>query len=170
VTWAQRSSETDEDKNIVYLSVNAVDLQHPKVELTAAGVTVEGVQRETNNVYKVNLQFYEPIDEEVTIPDHPHNCFSLHSQLPSVVSVLSFECENGDFRQVGGEFSFRMLILKKSTKHVTDRGVHFLLHKTTKKAEYWPRLTESSKKEHFIRTDFDKVPSPSHNPPHWCCG
>jgi hypothetical protein len=71
VTWAQRSSETDEDKNILYLSVNAVDLQHPKVELTAEGVTVEGVQRETNNVYKVNLEFYEPIDEEVTIPGPP---------------------------------------------------------------------------------------------------
>lgn len=65
VTWAQRSSETDQEKNIVYLSVNATDLQHPKVELTADGVTVEGVQRETNNVYKVALEFYEPIDQEV---------------------------------------------------------------------------------------------------------
>jgi len=69
VTWAQRSSETDEDKNVVYLSVIAVDLQHPKVELTAEGVTVEGVQRETNNVYKVSLEFYEPIDAEVKIPE-----------------------------------------------------------------------------------------------------
>ena len=52
-----------------------------------------------------------------------------------------------------------MLIFKKSKKHITDRGVHFLLHKTTKKVEYWPRLTKSIKKEHFIRTDFDKVSS-----------
>ena len=57
-----------------------------------------------------------------------------------------------------------MLISQKSTKHITDRGVHFLLHKTTKKAEYWPRLTKSDKKEHFIRTDFDKVPFPSPSP------
>ena len=78
VTWAQRSSETDEDKNIVYLSVNATDLQHPKLELTADGVTFEGVQRETNNVYKVALEFYEPIDQEVLqtlVPPLPILCF-----------------------------------------------------------------------------------------------
>ena len=71
VLWAQRSSETDEDKNIVYLSVNAIDLQNPKVELTASGVTVEGVQRETKAVYKADLEFYEDIDVEVTMPVPP---------------------------------------------------------------------------------------------------
>jgi hypothetical protein len=85
VTWAQRSSEMDEDKNIVYLSVIAVDLQHPKVELTAEGVTVEGVQRETNNVYKVSFEFYEPIDAEVTIPDP--------LQLPFTSLAAAFCCE-----------------------------------------------------------------------------
>lgn len=65
VLWAQRSSETDEEKNIVYLSVNAIDLQNPKVELRAEGVTVEGVQRETHNVYKASIDFYEDIDVEV---------------------------------------------------------------------------------------------------------
>ena len=68
VLWAQRSSETDEEKNIVYLSVNAIDLQNPKIELTASGVTVEGVQRETNAVYKVDLEFYEDIDVKVPMP------------------------------------------------------------------------------------------------------
>jgi len=47
------------------LSINAIDLQHPKVELTATGVTVEGVQRETKNVYKASLEFYEEINVEV---------------------------------------------------------------------------------------------------------
>ena len=104
MTWAQRSSETDEDKNVVYLSVIAVDLQHPKVELTAEGVTVEGVQRETNNVYKVSLEFYEPIDAEVTIPGLP-------LQLPFISLATAFCCqsfevwrENGDFRRLGGNF------------------------------------------------------------------
>jgi hypothetical protein len=71
VLWAQRSSETDEEKNIVYLSVNAIDLQNPKVELTASGVTVEGVQRETNAVYKADLEFYEDIDVKVPMPPVP---------------------------------------------------------------------------------------------------
>lgn len=71
VLWAQRSNETDEEKNIVYLSVNAIDLQSPKVELTASGVTVEGIQRETNAVYKVELEFYEDIDVKVPIPILP---------------------------------------------------------------------------------------------------
>jgi|SRR5579859_1956386 len=65
VLWAQRSSETEEVKNIVYLSVNAIDLQHPKVDLTETGVTVEGVQKGTNAVYKAVLEFYEPIDVQV---------------------------------------------------------------------------------------------------------
>lgn len=50
----------------MYLSVNAIDLQNPKVELTASGVTVEGIQRETNATYKVALEFYEDIDVKVS--------------------------------------------------------------------------------------------------------
>jgi hypothetical protein len=109
VLWAQRSSETDDEKNVIYLSVNANDLQHPKVELTTTKVTVEGVQKGTEAKYQATLEFYEEIDTE------------------------------------------------KSKYHATDRGVVFILRKMTKKSEYWPRLTKSAKKEHFIRTDFDKV-------------
>jgi len=108
VLWAQRSSETDDAKNVVYLSVNAIDLQHPKVDLSATGVTVEGVQKQTDAIYKAGLEFYEEID------------------------------------------------VKASKYHVTDRGVIFILRKSTKKSEYWPRLTKNTKKEHFIRTDFEK--------------
>jgi len=108
VLWAQRSNETEDEKNIVYLSVNAIDLQHPKVDLKATSVVVEGVQRETNNVYKVSLEFFAEINVEA------------------------------------------------SKWHATDRGVIFILRKAKKQAEFWPRLTKSAKKEHFIRTDFDK--------------
>jgi hypothetical protein len=83
VLWAQRSNETDDEKNIVYLSVNAIDLQHPKVDLKATSVVVEGVQRETNNVYKVSLEFFAEIDVEVPftvplpIPSTSLLCFAL---------------------------------------------------------------------------------------------
>jgi hypothetical protein len=66
VAWAQRSSGSDEAKNIVYLSVNAIDLQTPKVELSENRLVVEGVQRETHDVYKVDLEFYEDVDVKVT--------------------------------------------------------------------------------------------------------
>jgi hypothetical protein len=69
VLWAQRSSTTEDEKNIVYLSVNASDLQHPKVDLSATGVTVEGVQKGTNAVYKAALEFYEDIDCSVLPPN-----------------------------------------------------------------------------------------------------
>jgi len=68
VLWAQRSSDKDEEKNIVYLSVNASDLENPKVELSASGVTVEGVQKGTKAIYKVSLEFYEDINVEVPYP------------------------------------------------------------------------------------------------------
>jgi hypothetical protein len=71
VLWAQRSSATEDEKNIVYLSVNAVDLQHPKVDLNASGVTVEGVQKGTEAVYKVALEFFEDIDVSVRF-HYPH--------------------------------------------------------------------------------------------------
>lgn len=71
MVWAQRSSTTEDEKNIVYLSVNASDLQHPKIDLTASGVTVEGVQKGTNAVYKVALEFYEDIDVSVLFSSTP---------------------------------------------------------------------------------------------------
>jgi len=94
VTWAQRSSDTVEEKNIVYLSVNAIDLQHPKVELTAEGVTVEGVQRETNNVYKVSLEFYESIDAEVSL--HPNPSLQFPGCSPSQVPWDRYFEQSGD--------------------------------------------------------------------------
>ena len=94
VLWAQRSSETDEEKNIVYLSVNAIDLQNPKVELTASGVTVEGVQKGTEATYKVSLEFYEDINVEVPYPVAPllQFLFSLDPKLAilHLISVFSF--------------------------------------------------------------------------------
>jgi hypothetical protein len=82
VLWAQRSSDKDEEKNIVYLSVNASDLESPKVDLSASGVTVEGVQKGTKATYKVSLEFYEDINVEVP---HP----SLSPLSPCVVLPLT---------------------------------------------------------------------------------
>jgi hypothetical protein len=87
VLWAQRSSTTEDEKNIVYLSVNAVDLQHPKVDLSASGVTVEGVQKGTEAVYKVALEFFEDVDVSVPSP----------LPLPLYLFDLRDRCLNGMF-------------------------------------------------------------------------
>ena len=42
------------------------------------------------------------------------------------------------------------------TNH-TPRDVEFVLRKKELVEEYWPRLLKESKKQHFLKTDFDKV-------------
>jgi hypothetical protein len=39
----------------------------------------------------------------------------------------------------------------------TARGVEILLRKKEEKEEYWPRLLKDSRKQHYLKTDFDKV-------------
>jgi hypothetical protein len=45
-----------------------VDLQNVNVGLSAKSVKVDGVQRESKNVYKVDLELYDEINVEVLIP------------------------------------------------------------------------------------------------------
>jgi hypothetical protein len=44
-----------------------------------------------------------------------------------------------------------------SKKHISPRGVDFVLSKKELKSEFWPRLLKDSKKQHYLKTDFDKV-------------
>lgn len=49
------------------------------------------------------------------------------------------------------------VIPEKSARHHSARGVEMKLIKAEKKEEFWPRLLKESKRQHFIKTDFDKV-------------
>ncbi|XP_014559396.1 hypothetical protein COCVIDRAFT_35427 [Bipolaris victoriae FI3] len=40
--------------------------------------------------------------------------------------------------------------------HNNGRGIELLLRKKEHKQEYWPRLLKESKRQHFLKTDFDK--------------
>jgi len=66
VTWAQRSSAADAEKNLVYLTVFAPDVPDKdlKVELTSNNVTVTGQSTTKNANYHVSLDFYAEIDVE----------------------------------------------------------------------------------------------------------
>lgn len=49
----------------------------------------------------------------------------------------------------------------ESKSHISTRGVDLILRKKEAKTEFWPRLLKDSKKQHFLKTDFDKVRPPS---------
>ena len=52
---------------------------------------------------------------------------------------------------------------KESKIHHTGRDIELVLRKKELKEEFWPRLLKENKKQHFLKTNFDKV-----RPPHAC--
>lgn len=67
VTWAQRSSETDEAKNIIYLTIVVPDIEKGyKIDLKNDSLSFEGISRpgggpETKK-YELKLVFYAEVD------------------------------------------------------------------------------------------------------------
>lgn len=46
---------------------------------------------------------------------------------------------------------------KESKINHTARDIEMVLRKKEPKEEYWPRLLKDSKRQHFLKTNFDKV-------------
>lgn len=111
VTWAQRSSSSDAEKNRVYLTLVVPDVAESKAKLDIqpTKVTFTGHSETKKCTFHVELELYAEIDPAETKKHH---------------SARALE-----------------LVLRK--KELTD--------------EYWPRLLKDSKKQHFLKTDFDKV-------------
>ncbi|CAD6892035.1 unnamed protein product [Tilletia laevis] len=73
VLWAQRSNETDPEKNVVYLTINAPNLPpqpETKLELTPGGIKLEAQVKEDKakgiegKTYAFQLDFFDEIDVE----------------------------------------------------------------------------------------------------------
>ncbi|GMG18114.1 unnamed protein product [[Candida] boidinii] len=62
VLWAQRSSDSDESKNVIYLTVRISDPVKPKVNLTSTKLEFEAVSNDKD--YKLDLEFFAEIDEK----------------------------------------------------------------------------------------------------------
>ncbi|KAJ3576267.1 hypothetical protein NP233_g515 [Leucocoprinus birnbaumii] len=67
VLWAQRSSETDEEKNIIYLTVNLPDIDQSTLDYSLTGTefkfkTKAGVDQPRE--YECDLVFFDEIDPE----------------------------------------------------------------------------------------------------------
>ena len=56
---------------------------------------------------------------------------------------------------------FAEIDVENSKTHHTPANIHVVLRKKELKEEYWPRLLKDPAKVHYLRTDFDKVSSPT---------
>ncbi|KAK9463459.1 HSP20-like chaperone [Lipomyces oligophaga] len=63
VLWAQRSSGTDESKNMIYLTINATDVAKPSISLSPASLSYSGTSA-SGKEYAIEIEFFEEIEPE----------------------------------------------------------------------------------------------------------
>ncbi|KAI9728181.1 MAG: hypothetical protein M1828_004642 [Chrysothrix sp. TS-e1954] len=66
VTWAQRSSSSDEEKNFVYVTISVPDVpaKDMKLDLKPTGLTFTGPSESKKATYHVAMDFFAEIDTE----------------------------------------------------------------------------------------------------------
>ncbi|OJI95891.1 hypothetical protein ASPVEDRAFT_180976 [Aspergillus versicolor CBS 583.65] len=71
VTWAQRSSASDPERNYLYVNIKAADVPRPdaKLDITAKNVTFSGPSRK-GVTYTVSLDLYAEIEPENSKVNH----------------------------------------------------------------------------------------------------
>lgn len=72
VLWAQRSSNTDADKNFIYLTISVPDVptSNLKLDLKPTGLTFTGHSDTLKKTYHVELEFYAEIDPAESKVNH----------------------------------------------------------------------------------------------------
>lgn len=72
VTWAQRSSSLDPDRNIIYLTIMVpdVDKSSLKLDLQSSSLTFTGYSQTKKVTYHLDLQFYAEIDVDQSKTHH----------------------------------------------------------------------------------------------------
>ncbi|KAL8861134.1 MAG: hypothetical protein Q9178_002348 [Gyalolechia marmorata] len=70
VTWAQRSSSSDPEKNYIYLTIAAPDVPKIGVDLKPTGLTFTGHSDTKKTTYHVELEFFAEIDVENSKTHH----------------------------------------------------------------------------------------------------
>ncbi|KAG5646082.1 hypothetical protein DXG03_004505 [Asterophora parasitica] len=136
VLWAQRSSETVDEKNIVYLTVNLPDIQEQTLsyDLTATSIS------------------FKARTGECVIPDFDFGHEYHLTKIPSPSASKNITEKEYEFNL---EF-FADVVPDLSTKKLTTRSFSVTLRKKENKEEYWPRLTKAKGKNAFLKTDFSK--------------
>ncbi|KAI4193711.1 MAG: hypothetical protein LQ346_003853 [Caloplaca aetnensis] len=72
VTWAQRSSSSDPEKNFIYLTIAAPDVPKEKLQLDIkpTSLTFKGSSETKKTTYHLELEFYADIDVENSKTHH----------------------------------------------------------------------------------------------------
>lgn len=70
VLWAQRSSSTDAEKNIIFLTISAPDVSKIDVDLKSKSLAFNGHSETKKTTYHVELEFYSEIDVENSKTNH----------------------------------------------------------------------------------------------------
>ncbi|KAL8935444.1 MAG: hypothetical protein Q9211_004698 [Gyalolechia sp. 1 TL-2023] len=70
VTWAQRSSATDAEKNFIYLTIAAPDVAKIDLDLKPTSLTFSGTSETKKTTYHVELEFFAEIDVENSKTHH----------------------------------------------------------------------------------------------------
>ncbi|KXS97848.1 hypothetical protein AC578_7654 [Pseudocercospora eumusae] len=72
VTWAQRSSKTEAEKNHIFLSINVVDVDPKKIKLDIqpTKLTFSGYSESKKAEYAVSLEFYDEIEPSASKVNH----------------------------------------------------------------------------------------------------
>uniref|UniRef100_A0A060T5H5 ARAD1C12254p n=1 Tax=Blastobotrys adeninivorans TaxID=409370 RepID=A0A060T5H5_BLAAD len=64
VLWAQRSSETEPEKNVIFLDILVQDVKNPKIDLTSTSFKFESGSDDDDRQYAVTINFFDEIDVE----------------------------------------------------------------------------------------------------------
>lgn len=64
VLWAQRSDESDESKNVVFLTIQVQDPINVKIDLDSQSLKFNAESPNGDTKYELNLEFYDEIDPE----------------------------------------------------------------------------------------------------------
>lgn len=72
VLWAQRSSNTAAEKNVIFLAISASDVspESCKIDLKPTSLTFTGHSETKKTTYHVELEFYAEIDPENSKRNH----------------------------------------------------------------------------------------------------
>ncbi|KAH8731226.1 HSP20-like chaperone [Phaeosphaeriaceae sp. PMI808] len=79
VTWAQRSSSSDPEKNYVYLTIVAADVPESelKLDLTESSLSFKGPSTSKKVTYAIDIDFYAEIDPKESKISHSGRDVSL---------------------------------------------------------------------------------------------
>lgn len=70
VLWAQRSSSTTAEKNLIFLTISAPDVPKIDLDLKPTSLTFSGHSETKKTTYHVELEFYSDIDVENSKTSH----------------------------------------------------------------------------------------------------